>query len=89
MSDLKVRYGSTSYCEIQKLLQEKKILTTPEAAMFLGISKNYLYQLIHKSKIRSFSPNKKMLYFLREDLEEYMMSNARITEKSTLRKATN
>ncbi len=74
MSNNKIVFGSTEYCEIHKLLQSKKFLNTDETAMYLGISKSYLYKLNHRNVIKRFSPNNKMNYYLREDLDKYITS---------------
>lgn len=53
----------------------KKVLTLEEAAMYLGITKNYLYQLVHRKAISYYKPNGKMLYFDKSDLNKFMRRN--------------
>ena len=66
--------------EIHHLMEEqitvrKKILTLDEASKFLGISKSDLYKRTSSKSIPFFKPSGKLIYFLREDLENWMMSN--------------
>ncbi|HTN06070.1 helix-turn-helix domain-containing protein [Agriterribacter sp.] len=53
----------------------KKVLTLQEATDFLTISKSYLYKLVHWGLVRYSKPNGKLLYFDREHLEEWALSN--------------
>lgn len=58
------------------LLAAKDIYTTAEACMFLGVKRNYLYELVRKRKIPYFkSRGGKLTYFKRKDLEEWMTDN--------------
>jgi prophage regulatory protein len=57
------------------LAATKQILTADEAASFLSIEKSYLYQLTHGSVIPFSKPGGKKLYFLREDLIKWALSN--------------
>lgn len=82
-------FGTGAFTEAHKAMESKEILTTGEAACFMGISKNYLYVLNSKRLIPFFSPNNKMNYYRREDLENYMLSNKRKSSKSILQKASN
>ncbi len=55
------------------LLASKEIYTTAEACMFLGVKRNYLYELVRNDKIPHFkSRGGKLTYFKRKDLEEWM-----------------
>ena len=54
---------------------QKRILTLDEASKFLGISKSDLYKRTSSNTIPFFKPSGKLIYFLREDLENWMMSN--------------
>lgn len=74
MSNNKIVFGSVEYCEIHRLLQGKKFLNTDETAIYLGITKNYLYKLNQRNIIKRYSPNNKMNYYLREDLDRYITS---------------
>ena len=66
--------------EIHQLMEEqviisKKILNLEEASKFLGISKSDLYKRTSSNGIPFHKPSGKLIYFLREDLESWMLSN--------------
>ena len=53
----------------------KEILTSEEAAMYLGISKSYLYKLTMRQQIPHYKPMGKMCYFNRAELEAWLQRN--------------
>lgn len=53
----------------------KEVLTSDEAARYMGISKSYLYKLTMKQAIPHFKPMGKMCYFNRLELEQWLQSN--------------
>ena len=54
----------------------KPVLTSDEAAQYMGISKSYLYKLTMSQKIPHYkSPMGKMCYFNREELEQWLQSD--------------
>ncbi|WP_167604958.1 helix-turn-helix domain-containing protein [Maribellus sediminis] len=53
----------------------KDVLTMPEAAKYLSLSEGYLYQLISKGVIPHYKPNGKKLYFSRQELDNWVLSN--------------
>ncbi len=61
--------------------QNKSILTMSEAAEFMGLSISYLYKLTHWNKIPYYKPSGKIVYFKKEDLEDWMLQNRSTTEK--------
>lgn len=58
----------------------KEVLTSDEAAKYMGISKSYLYKLTMKQQIPHFKPMGKMCYFNRLELEQWLQSNRVATE---------
>jgi excisionase family DNA binding protein len=65
----------------------KEILTTDEAARYMGISKSYLYKLTMRQQIPHYKPMGKMCYFNRQELEQWLQSNrvstdAEITDRA-------
>lgn len=58
----------------QKLLS-KEVLNFKEAMNLLGISASMLYKLTHKRTISFYKPNGKLIYFKKEDLLSWMLSN--------------
>lgn len=69
------------------LLASKEIYTTAEACMFLGVKRNYLYELVRNRKIPYFkSRGGKLTYFKRNDLEAWMTdNNIPMTENKLMR----
>jgi excisionase family DNA binding protein len=48
------------------------LLTTDEAAQYLGIKKSYLHKLMMNKAIPYYKPNGKLCYFEREDLDKWI-----------------
>ena len=57
------------------ILTQKEVLTSEEAARYLGISKSYLYKLTMNQQIPHYKPMGKMCYFNRVELESWLQSN--------------
>lgn len=53
----------------------KEVLTSDEAAAYMGISKSYLYKLTMRQQIPFFRPMGKMCYFNRKELETWLQQN--------------
>lgn len=53
----------------------KEVLTSDEAAKYMGISKSYLYKLTMRQQIPHYKPMGKMCYFNRLELEAWLQSN--------------
>ncbi len=58
----------------------KEVLTSEEAARYLGISKSYLYKLTMRKQIPHYKPLGKMCYFNREELEKWLQNSPIATE---------
>lgn len=54
---------------------QKEVLTSDEAARYLGISKSYLYKLTMRQQVPHYKPMGKMCYFSRLELEKWLQSN--------------
>lgn len=67
----------------------KEVLTTDEAARYLGVSKSYLYKLTMQQKIPHYKPLGKMCYFNRQELEQWLQSNRIATGDEISHKAQN
>lgn len=65
----------------------KEVLTSDEAARYLGISKSYLYKLTMRQLIPHYKPLGKMCYFNRQELEAWLQSNRVATEEEINREA--
>lgn len=65
----------------------KEVLTSDEAARYLGVSKSYLYKLTMQQKIPHYKPMGKLCYFNRAELEQWLQSNRVSTEAEISQKA--
>lgn len=53
----------------------KRILTASETANYMGIALSSLYKLTHNRAIPHSKPCGKLLFFDREEIERWLMSN--------------
>ena len=61
---------------IEQLLRgQKNVLNFSEACDFTGISPSYMYKLTHSARIPHYKPHGKNVYFLREELEQWLLQN--------------
>ena len=65
----------TDLVTTRTLFATKEVLTTDEAARYLGISKSYLYKLTMRREIPHYKPMGKMCFFNRQELESWLQSN--------------
>lgn len=71
--------------EISKL----KILNADEASIYLGLAKSYLYKLTMAGILPFSKPNNKVIYFEREKLDSWMLSNASTSQQEKETAAAN
>lgn len=57
----------------------KRVLNIDEACEFLGYKKSYIYRLTSMGILPFSKPNGKKLYFDRDKLERWMLSNSNET----------
>ena len=57
--------------------QKSKPLSLDEAAVYLGISKSFLYRLTSTGAIPYYKPAGKKIYFSKSDLDGYILRNRR------------
>lgn len=69
--------------EFLSLLQSKNIMTTGEAAFYLGVSVATLRNLRRNKKITSYQPNGGKVYYKREDLDDWQLSSKQ-SDSSTI-----
>ncbi len=67
----------------------KEVLTSDEAAQYMGISKSYLYKLTMLQKIPHYKPMGKMCYFNRLELEAWLQANRVATDDEISQQAHN
>jgi len=71
----------------QLLKQESQPLTFSQAADYLNVSKSHLYKCTHKNLISHFKPTGKKIYFLKSDLNKYLLRNRKVSEQELEQKA--
>ena len=67
----------------------KEVLTSEEAARYMGISKSYLYKLTMRQQIPHYKPMGKMCYFNRAELETWLQNNRVATSEEINERANN
>ncbi len=67
----------------------KEVLTSSEAARYMGISLSYLHKLTMRRQIPFSKPLGKMCYFKRSELEKWLLGNRVATNAETERRAQN
>ena len=68
----------------------KEVLTSDEAAMYLGVSKSCLYKWTMNRQIPHYkSPTGKMCFFNRKEVEAWMQSSRVSTESELTEQAQN
>lgn len=75
---------------IEQLLRgQKNVLNFSEACDFTGISPSYMYKLTHNARIPHYKPHGKNVYFLREELEQWLLQNPVRTANKRIAKRPN
>lgn len=57
-------------------LTSKNVLNFEEACEYIGFKASYLYKLTSTGKIPHYKPYNKMIFFRREELEEFLTRKA-------------
>lgn len=52
----------------------KPFLTVEELATYLGVKTSYVYKMTHNREIPYYKPGGKMVYFNREEIDEWVLS---------------
>ena len=61
------------------LAVNKKVLTFDEACLYTGYKPSYFYKLTSSGKVPFSKPNGKKIFFNKEKLDEWMLSNGNKT----------
>ena len=61
------------------LMNSKNVLTSTEVSMMYGISPDYRYHLTSDKLIPYYKPNGKKIYFLKEEIETWLLRNRQDT----------
>jgi excisionase family DNA binding protein len=65
------------------------VLTSEEAAKYMGISKSYLYKLTMRKEVPHYKPMGKVCYFNRLELDGWLQSNRVATDAELSQRAQN
>lgn len=65
---------------VSMLFHTKAILTTEEAAMYLGITTGHLYRMVRKFNIPHTRPTNGKIYFRKEELDRWIASRTEVSE---------
>lgn len=89
MSDQEI---SNKLESIERMLKEqnmlkKEVLNFGEAAIYLELSHSHLYKLTSRATIAHYKPNGKKIYFKREELDAWLLSNRTSTTQEILEEA--
>lgn len=66
---------------VSMLFHTKAVLTTEEAAMYLGITTGHLYRMVRKFNIPHSRPTNGKIYFRKEELDRWIASRTGVTEE--------
>ena len=61
------------------LLTQKNVLNFSEVKLYTNLSESYLYELTSSGGIRCYKPNGKQLYFKKQEIEDWLLSNRKAT----------
>lgn len=61
-------------------LNMKPILTVDDLSKYLDYSPEYIYKMTHNREIPYYKPNGKKLYFKRDEIDEWVLSNKVFTQ---------
>lgn len=65
----------------------KRVFTFQEACMYIGVSESMLYKLTSGKDIPHYKPRGKMIYFAKEELDEWLLRNYEPTVDDAVRMA--
>lgn len=66
----------------------KQVFTFQEACMYIGVSESLLYKLTSGKEIPHYKPRGKMIYFAKEELDEWLLQNCEPTVDDAERMVT-
>ncbi|PZD76767.1 helix-turn-helix domain-containing protein [Mesonia sp. K7] len=72
--------------ETINIIKLRGFANTFEASIYLSLSIHYVRRLAREKELPSYKPKGKCIYFKVEDLENYLLSNNRISNKNIMEK---
>lgn len=73
----------------EQTMLKKEVLNFNEATIYLDLSHSHLYKLTSRATIAHYKPNGKKIYFKREELDAWLLSNRTSTMEEVLQEADN
>lgn len=67
--------------EKHTLLSAKKVLTVDDVALLAGLTKRTVYRMTNANRLPYYRPNGKEIYFDREEVERWLLSNRHSTDE--------
>jgi len=66
--------------EKHTLLSAKRVLTVEDVALLAGVSKRTIYRMTSANRIPYYCPSGKEIYFNRDEVEGWLLSNRHATD---------
>lgn len=63
----------------EQSINKKEVLNFNEAALYMGVSKSFLYKKTSTNSITHYCPEGKLIFFKRSDLDAWLLRNRRAT----------
>ncbi|MGJ5642806.1 helix-turn-helix domain-containing protein [Formosa sp. S-31] len=67
---------------------QKTVLTFSEACIYTGISKSKMYKHTSAKNIPYYKPENKLIFFRKEELDQWLLRNRQSTQEELEREAT-
>ncbi len=61
-------------------LSQKTIFNLDELVIYTGLSKSYLYKLTSTNEIPYFKPNGKLIFFKKDEIDNWLLQNRNVTK---------
>jgi excisionase family DNA binding protein len=68
---------------------EKRVMNVKEAAIYIGVSRDYVYKLVRRKKIPCYVPFDGRIYFKRDEIEEFLFRNKQPADYENFGKLSN
>lgn len=72
----------------KSIYSTKRVFTFQDACMYIGVSDSMLYKLTANKEIPHYKPRGKMIYFAKEELDEWLLQNHELAADDAMRMAT-
>ena len=71
----------------KSIYSTKQVFTFQDACMYIGVSDSMLYKLTANKEIPHYKPRGKMIYFAKEELDEWLLQNHELAVDDATRMA--